>query len=272
MTYDVSGDLAGIVDSHFHLTEMAAWGMDVRSLLAALFAQGFRGGLDFGGKGDDFENRTALTADFPAVGIAVGLPPSAAAGPWRDELPRLADLCRHPRVAALGEAGIDLYRLPGSGREQTELFQAQIRIAGTAGLPVVIHCRDAEEEVLEALRRSPPGSGGIMHCFSGDYEAGKNFLDLGLHRSFAGNLTYPKNRSLREGAARYPSDRILVETDSPYLAPQPLRGRPNHPGNAAVTLGFLARLRGTSPEELALRTAENFSRLFPLIPLAGGGS
>ena len=167
-------------------------------------------------------------------------------------------------MVALGEIGLD-YHYDNSPREvQREVFARQLRLAREEGLPVIIHSREADEETAEILQDELAGSGtrGVMHCFGGGPSLAEAALALGFCISFAGNVTFKKAEALREVAAVVPLERLLVETDCPYLAPVPHRGRRNEPAYVVETARFLAELRGVSHEELGRVTSENFARLF----------
>ena len=169
---------------------------------------------------------------------------------------------------ALGEIGLD-YHYDNSPRDvQREVFARQLRLAREEGLPVIIHSRDADGDTLEILRAEYAGAGrgGVMHCFGGGPALAEGALGLGFYISFAGNVTFKKADALREVARTVPLERLLVETDCPYLAPVPHRGRRNEPAYAAATARFLAGLRGVGVEELGRTTSENFARLFGVGP------
>jgi TatD DNase family protein len=173
-------------------------------------------------------------------------------------------LAGSPRVVAWGEIGLD-YHYDHSPRDvQREVFRRQLRLAREVALPVIIHSREADEDTVEILAREWAGAarGGVMHCFGGGLWMAERALELGFYISFAGNVTFKKAEPLREVARIVPPDRLLVETDCPYLAPVPHRGRRNEPAFVADTARFLAELRGTTPEELGRATSDNFSRLF----------
>ena len=205
--------------------------------------------------------RAALqtAAAEPGVFAALGIHPHEAGGDEAERLGELRDLLAHDRAVAVGETGLDHFRDYAPHDAQLRLFERELGLADELRKPVVVHTRAAEEETLAALR----GFGGtvILHCFSSPtlLEAA---LERGYYVSFAGNVTYPKAADLRECAAHVPADRILVETDSPYLSPQPLRGRPNEPANVVHTVAALAEARGEDADELAARIASNASTAF----------
>jgi len=219
---------------------------------------------------------------LPAIFASAGIHPQEAAHADAPALDSLAALASRPRCIAIGEIGLDYYHIENPDPEvQRQAFVAQMEIAAAARKPILIHCRtselatpaakqrfgpaDAWAELLELVARhwAPHRIGGIMHCFSGTVEHARRSLELGFHLSFAGNLTYPAASTIRDAARSAPADRILVETDSPFLAPIPHRGQRNEPALVAHTAAFLADLRGTTPKELAALTTANFRRLFP---------
>lgn len=203
----------------------------------------------------------AIAEEHPGVYAALGVDPHQAATPEAGRLDELRELLGHPKVVAVGETGLDGVRQYASSAEQRRLLDAQLALADELGLPVVIHSREAADETAAALA-SFDGT-VILHCFSSPA-----LLPVALERryylSFAGNVTYPKADELREAAAAAPDDRILVETDSPYLSPQPVRGRPNEPANVLHTVEALATARGDERELLALRLHENATAAFGL--------
>ena len=218
----------------------------------------------------DLEVGIRLAEEIPWVYATVGVHPHEASKGEAAALERLEELCGRPKVLAVGEIGLD-YHYDHSPREvQREVFAAQLRIAHRVGKPVVIHTREAWADTVALLRQHCDGP-GIMHCFSGGWAEAQEALELGFYLSFAGILTFPKAEPLRETAARAPLERLLVETDAPYLAPAPHRGKRNEPAFVAHTLETLARVRGLSIAEADAVTTANFSRLFGLrVPLPTG--
>lgn len=166
-------------------------------------------------------------------------------------------------IVAIGECGLDFYRNLSPPEQQRDAFVAQIELAGEVGLPLIVHDRDAHESVVELLT-AHGAKRGVMHCFSGDWELAKQCLDLGFYISIAGPVTYPKNDVLRDVAARVPADRIVVETDCPYLTPVPFRGKRNEPAMIRLVAEEVARLRGADADEFAAQTSRNASELFGL--------
>jgi TatD DNase family protein len=203
----------------------------------------------------------ALADEHDGVFAAVGIDPHQAGSAEAARLDELRELLAHPKVVAVGETGLDTVRRRASGVEQRRLLDAQLELASELGLPVVVHNREADEETAEAL--APFGGTVILHCFSspGLVEVA---ADRSYYVSFAGNVTYPSAADLREAAAAVAADRILVETDSPYLAPQPVRGAKNEPANVVHTVAVLAAARGEAVETLAARTHDNAAAAFGL--------
>jgi TatD DNase family protein len=197
---------------------------------------------------------------------SVGIHPHEAKEVTPAHLEKLAVLARHPKVIAWGEIGLD-YFYDHSPRElQQQVFRDQMELARARKLPIVIHCRDAWDDCLEILEDAwrSTGLGGILHCFSGTLEQARRGLDMGFLISFAGNSTYPKAQNLRAVAKDLPAERLLIETDSPYLAPQPYRGKRNEPAYVAEVAKSLAIVRDLGTEEMAALTADNFRRFFQL--------
>jgi TatD DNase family protein len=185
----------------------------------------------------------------------------------KDMTPALLDeirqLARERKIVAIGECGLDFYRNLSTPEQQRAAFIAQIELASETGLPLVIHDRDAHESIVELLRQHGARK-GVMHCFSGDWQLARRCLDLGFYISIAGPVTYPNNDALRDVAARLPDDRIVVETDCPYLTPQPFRGQRNEPGMVRLVAEEVARLRGADAGAFAAQTATNAQTLFGL--------
>ncbi len=251
-----------MVDTHAHLSlcEPAAG-----ELLAAARVAGVRRILTIGL--DEAGNREAiaLTGEFSEVFASVGRHPNAAEGFDQTAATDIAGLAVDPSVLAIGETGLDYYRDGAPRADQRAAFAAQIEIAGDAGLPVVIHVRDPEgstEAVDEAFATLDERARGpvILHCFSAPQRVDAA-AERGWYCSFAGNVTYPKAGELRAAAAAVPDDLLLVETDSPYLAPQILRGRPNQPANVVVTAEAIAEVRGVTAAQLERTIEANAARL-----------
>lgn len=242
-----------MIDSHCHLDD-PQFDEDRAQVLERAQAAGVRLALCIGG--------IALADSVPWLYATAGIHPHEARTADAAALGEVERLTAHAKVLAVGEIGLDFHYDNSPRDQQREAFLAQLAIARRAAKPIVIHTRDAWQETLDTLRLHWSGA-GIMHCFTGDYQQGVEALDLGMMISFAGVLTFPKAATLRDAAARLPLDRILIETDCPYLAPVPHRGKRNEPAFVAETARVLAQARGLSLEAVMEATTANFLRLFP---------
>jgi len=229
---------------------------------------------------DDSDHNRRLAEAHPQVWFTVGWHPHQPAPPDAAQLRALDELLAHPRAVAVGEVGLDLYFRPGYHETPLEVQQRSLRLmldlATAHRRPVVIHDRDAHAEVvaeLEAWQARPPagadGAVGVFHCFSGGVELVAAAARLGMLCSFAGTVTFPRSEPIQAAARAVAADRLVVETDAPFLAPVPHRGRPNLPGYVAATAAAVARLRETGQDELRATSTANARRLFRL-PGAGG--
>jgi TatD DNase family protein len=249
-----------VIDAHAHLTD-ARFAQDLPEVIARARTAGIERILTAGEDVASSEAAVALAGRHPEVRVAVGVHPHRAATWDPAALEKLTDLARAPAVVAIGEIGLDFSGRSAPRDTQETAFRAQLALASLLGLPVVIHVRDAGARVREIVRESG-GVSGMVHCYSEGPDELAGWLELGLHVSFAGTLTYPGNDRLRAAAARVDAERLLAETDSPYLAPQNARGRRNEPLYVAATHAALARERGTDVGEVAERIAGNARRLF----------
>jgi TatD DNase family protein len=251
-----------LVDSHCHLDFPDFKGREV-DLLAAMKSNGVGWALVAGVTLERFQGVLALAERFPNLFAAAGVHPDTeeeGAEPDEDGLIKLAD---HPKVVAIGETGLDYYRLKGDLEWQRERFRVHIRAARRTGKPLIIHTREAAADTLRILAEERGGeAGGVFHCFTETVEVAKAALDLGFHISLSGIVTFKNALQIKELASFVPLDRLLVETDAPYLAPVPYRGKQNHPALVRYVAEEVARLRGISPEQLASATTDNFFRLF----------
>jgi TatD DNase family protein len=269
-----------LIDSHCHLDDYE----DLPAILAHAREAGVGKLLAIGiGDGPDTMHRALdLARTHPEIFATAGIHPQEAHQATPENLARLATLAADPRCLAIGEIGLDYYHLDNPDiPTQQAAFVAQMKIAAAARKPITIHCRtselaipaakakyepaDAWEDLLRLIAEhwTPTGLPGIMHCFSGNEDQAARSLAAGFYLSFAGNVTYPKSTTIQAVAANAPADRILVETDAPFLAPIPLRGQTNEPAFVAHTARFVAELRGISPAQLAELTTSNFGALFP---------
>lgn len=250
-----------LVDSHCHL-DNSQFDPDREAVIDRALAVGVERMVVIGtGDGPpDLEAGIRLADRHEPIYATAGIHPHDASKAAPETYQRLAELLKHPKVIALGEIGLD-YHYDHSPREvQRHVFVEQMLIAGEAGKPIVIHTREAWEDTIALLETywRPRGLGGIMHCFSGNPEQAELCVDLGFHLSFGGIVTFPKAADVQEAARQTPADRLLIETDAPYLAPVPYRGKRNEPAFVAETARKLAQLRGVTAEEIARITSENF--------------
>ena len=255
-------EFLGLVDSHFHLLSLEEKGLDPRVCLVEFFEAGGRWALDVAVDASGWERRLAYGESEPRLGFTAGIHPSEAGHTTSTDLAAVAVQLNHPRCYGLGEIGLDWFRGRDHETAQRKLFRDQLALAVIHDLPVVIHNRQADREVLEDLDAVGWAGRGVQHCFSSDIAFAREALDRGFFLSFAGNLTYPSATVIRDVAAWAPLDRILVETDAPYLSPQPVRGQPNRPRNAGLTAQRLAEIRGVPLAELLQVTGDNANRLF----------
>jgi len=253
-----------VIDSHCHL-DNPQFDPDREAVIERAQAAGVERMLVIGtGDGPpDLEAGIRLADRYPSIYATVGVHPHEASKATADTYKGLRELLQHPKVVALGEIGLD-YHYDHSPREvQRDVFLQQMLIAAEARKPIVIHTREAWEDTIALLEVywRPYGLGGIMHCFSGGPDQAALCLDLGFHLSFGGILTFPKSADVQEAARRTPADRLLIETDAPYLAPVPHRGKRNEPAFMTETARKLADLRGVTAEEVSRITTENFLKL-----------
>ena len=250
-----------VFESHFHALHLAQRGLDPRAILDGAFSRGLAGAVDAAVDEHRFAERLALARDYPLLRLSAGVHPSESGGDIDARMETVAAQAADPAVTALGETGLDFFRDYADPADQEEAFRRHLSLSRETGLPVIIHCREADDRVHAVIASVPP-AGGVMHCFSSDWDSARKALDAGLYVSFAGNLTYKKSDDIRGAAARVPLDRLLIETDAPYLSPQEVRRRPNHPGHLGYTLSVLAEVRGENPADVARACAENGRRLF----------
>jgi TatD DNase family protein len=246
-----------VIDTHAHLDALE----DADGALVRAREAGVARVITIGTGIDSCRAALALAAAHEGVYAALGIDPHQAGTEQAARVGELEELLRDPRAVAVGEAGLDYHYGADRKAEQRELFEAQLELARRASLPVVVHTRDANDDTAATLR----GHDGtvVMHCFS-EPDLLATGLERGWYFSFAGNVTYPKATGLRTAAARVPADRVLVETDSPYLAPQPVRGRSNEPAHVVHTVAALAEARGEDAVELAARIDANATAAFAL--------
>lgn len=250
-----------LVDSHCHLDFPEFQGRE-DELLDAMKANDIGWALVAGVTLERFPGVLALTERFSNIYAAVGVHPDTQEGEEPD-LDRLIHISDHPKVVAIGETGLDYFRLEGDLEWQRERFRIHIRAARRTGKPLIIHTREAAADTLRILEEEDAGEvGGVFHCFTETLAVAQSALRLGFHISFSGIVTFKNALQIKEVASLVPLERILVETDAPYLAPVPFRGKLNHPALVHHVAEEVAKLRGITPEYLARATTDNFFRLF----------
>jgi TatD DNase family protein len=257
-------DSLGLIDSHAHI-QGAEFAADFQAVIDRAHAAGVEQIVVVGGAGELSSNEAAVAVahSFPGLFATVGMHPHDAKDLSEEDLKRLKELAADSKVVAVGETGLDFYYDHSPRDLQMKIFARFIHMARETNLPIVVHDRDAHSEIAEVLR-SEGGEDlrGVIHCFTGDYEAAKTFLDLGFYLSFSGIITFKNAESLREVARKLPLERMLVETDSPYLAPVPHRGKRNEPAFVRLVAEAIAQVKGVGVDEVAEVTSLNARLLF----------
>ena len=270
-----------LVDSHAHL-DSPRYDADREELLQRAWQQGVRTVLSIGiGDGPDtMQQALELSRSYagkpgiPRVLATAGIHPHEAQLADQAALAKLDDLLANPDVLAVGEIGLDYYYDHSPRPQQKQAFAQQMEVAAAKRRPIIIHCRPSDgssnawDDTLEMIETAwvRTNLGGILHCFTGEWEHARRALDCGFLISFAGNITFPRAENIREVAAKVPLDRMLIETDAPFLAPLPYRGKRNEPAWVGRVADKLAEVRGTTAEQVASSTANNFFRFFGVSP------
>lgn len=252
------------VDSHCHLVfpELAG---DIDGVLARMGSAGVGRALSVCTRLDEFERLHSLALRDERIFASVGVHPDTT-GIEEPTVERLVELAGRPRVIAIGETGLDYYRLPEPLAWQRERFRTHIRAAREAGKPLIIHTRAAAADTLQVMREERAGeAGGVMHCFTETLEVARAAIDMGFFVSFSGIVTFKNARGLQATAAALPLDRLLIETDAPYLAPVPFRGRTNEPAFVPHVARKLAELHQVADSAIESATTSNFMRCFNLV-------
>ncbi len=255
-----------ILDAHCHLADPRLYPDLDRALARA--ADAGVGTIVAVGAIDTIET-DRLTVEIaerhPRVFAAVGVHPHNAVDCDEPRIAALAALARSPKVVAIGETGLDFHYMHSPADAQERALRRHLELARALDRPVMIHCRDAERHLCEIVRETGlPPAGGMIHCFTGDADAAREFVELGFYVSFSGILTFRRADALRAAARLVPEDRLLIETDAPYLAPEPYRGRSNEPAYVRRTFEAMVALRGADASALAARICDNAARLFRL--------
>lgn len=259
--------MASITDTHCHLADPKLHG-DLDGVLERAQAAGIGLIISVGAISSiETDRRTVEIAErHPNVYAAIGVHPHDAKDCDDARIDALRELATSRKVVAIGESGLDFHYMHSPQEAQEAALGRHLKLAAELNLPITIHCRNAEERLAAIVREvGMPPRGGVIHCFTGDTRAAEEFVTLGFHISFSGIVTFRNAREVRDAAPTIPDDRVMVETDAPYLAPEPYRGKRNEPAYVKRTLEVLAQLRGVEVERLASLTSENSRRLFGLV-------
>ncbi|WP_312643291.1 TatD family hydrolase [Hydrogenoanaerobacterium sp.] len=251
-----------IFDSHAHYDD-ERFEEDRHELLESLFANGVRGIVNAASSMESCKTSLALAQRYPQVYCAVGVHPDAAPHFTEEDCVVLAKLAKQPKVVAIGEIGLDYYYDDASPRDvQRAVFERQLQLAAELDLPVIIHDREAHQDTMELLHKYRPR--GVLHCYSGSAQMAKEVVGLGMYLGFTGVLTFKNAKKAVEAAQSIPLDRLLIETDCPYMAPEPNRGRRCDSGMLVYTGSKLAELKGIDPQQLFDITCQNACDLFQI--------
>ncbi|MGH7925998.1 MAG: TatD family hydrolase [Candidatus Binatus sp.] len=259
-----------VVDTHCHLAD-AKFRSDVEAVIARATAAGVVQIISVGAIGAIENDRLTveIAEHHDNVFAVVGVHPHDAKDCTAERMAQLRDLAAAKKVVAIGESGLDFHYMHSPREAQEASLRAHLALAAELDLPIVIHCRDAEQRLVEIVRETGiPPRGGVIHCFTGDADAARKFLALGFCISFSGIITFKNSAPIREAASIVPDDRVMVETDSPYLAPEPYRGMRNEPAHVTRTLEMLANLRRVDAAALGAQVVANAARVFRLPPTA----
>jgi TatD DNase family protein len=256
------------IDSHCHIDfpELAA---RMPEILAKMAENQVSHALCVSVDLPDFPKVLALAEQYPHIYASVGVHPDYEETP-EPSVEMLTELAKHPKIVAIGETGLDYYRLQGDLEWQRERFRVHIRASRATGKPLIIHTRAAAEDTIRIMREEGAGTdaggvGGVMHCFTESLEVAEAAIAMGFHISFSGIVTFKSAKELQAVARAVPLERMLIETDSPYLAPVPFRGKMNEPGYVKHVAEFLADLKGIPLEQVGQQTSDNFFKLFNIV-------
>ncbi len=251
-----------VFDTHAHLND-EAFDEDRDEVIQRARRAGIRLIVNIGFDLTSSRQSIDLAERYDLIYASVGIHPHDAAGAGPGYLEELQEMARHPKVVAIGEIGLDYYRDLSPRPVQKKVFIEQMALAKKLQKPVIIHDRDAHGDMMDTLRKEKLGpAGGVMHCYSGSWEMAGELLNMGFYLSIAGPVTFPNAVKLKEVAAKVPADRLLIETDAPYLTPVPYRGRRNEPAHILYTAAEVAGARGMEKEDLARMCMENGRKLF----------
>jgi len=250
-----------IIDSHAHLESLE----DLEEKISRAKDQKITNIVSISSSVNSSKNTIGIAENYDMVYSSVGIHPHNA-NQFNDEsINELEKLSKNSKVIAIGETGLDYHYLNSPKDIQITCFKSHLNLSKKLKFPVIIHVRESDADLIKSIKEEAfPGDLGVIHCFSGNYETAKIYLELGFYISFSGIVTFNKAEELREAVSKLPIDRILVETDSPYLAPVPYRGKPNEPCNVRYVVEKIAEVRNISFEKAAQQTAENAIRLFKI--------
>lgn len=253
-----------LTDTHTHM-DNASFDEDREEAIRRAYDNGVTRIVNVGFNRETIPSSIRLAEQYDFIYAAVGWHPQDANDMRADDLDWLEELCKHDKVVAIGEIGLDYYWDTSPKDVQDRVFREQIRLARKLGKPIIIHNRDAHQDVINVLKQEKAAEiGGIMHCFSGSWETAKQCLDLNFYISFAGPITFKNAKQPKEVLAQVPLDRLLLETDAPYLTPHPYRGKRNETGYVRLVAEAAAEIKGVTLEEIAQATTDNAIRLLGL--------
>ena len=255
-----------LVDSHCHLdrVDLKPFENDFTNFMTHTLESGVENMLCVSIDLESWPAMVSLVEGYPQISLSVGVHPNDL-DRREPDVEELVSLSKHPGVVAIGETGLDYFRSEGDLDWQRVRFRTHIQAARACGKPLIIHTRDAREDTIRIMQEEGAADiGGVMHCFTENWEMARQALEMGFYISFSGIITFKNAADLREVAARVPMEQILIETDSPYLAPVPHRGKSNQPAYVKEVAECVAEIKGLSMEEVARLTRENFFRCFPL--------
>ena len=250
-----------LADSHAHIDD-ERFDADRDEVVARALAAGVSLIVNIGADMASSARSVALAEKYPGIYAAVGMHPHDSQDMKENDYRQLEQWANHPKVVAIGEIGLDYHYDLSPRSVQKEVFLRQLDLARKTGKPFIIHEREAHADMLDIIRNAARGLNGVFHCFSGSVETAREYLKMGFYISVAGPVTFPKSVKTKEVAKAVPLDRLLVETDSPYLTPQPFRGKRNEPAHVRLVAEEIANLRDISLAELAETTTANVRRLF----------
>ena len=252
-----------LIDSHCHL-DFPEFAPELDAVVARARAAGVGRMLTICTRLSKFDQVLAVAERFDRMFCTVGVHPHEAANEAGVEIERIVALAKHPKVVGIGEAGLDYYYDKSPREKQQDVFARHIEAARQSGLPLVVHSRDADEDTVRLLQDGAAKGGlkGVIHCFTATQYLADAALEMGFYISLSGIVTFKNAEALRQVAKTVPLDRLLVETDAPYLAPMPMRGKRNEPSFVKHTAAYVAGMFGLGPDDLARRTTQNFERLF----------